>query len=395
MYLTREEERILAGEEGPSRQLAMKLIVRVGEALGAERLVRVSHVHVSGVSYSNIGDYGLEFIETLAASGRVAVYSTFNPAGFPLGDVEPPYTVPSEDARKQKRIIDALIRMGFEPSGTCIPYTLREPRPGEHLAWGESSAVAVANTLYGARTNREGGPVALAAALVGRTYLWGLHLDENRRPTKLVKVEASIRDGLAAGVLGYIVGSRFSGEVPYIDVNPLDKWQVVSLCAAAAASGSTAMCVIKGVSPEDQGPPLGVEKVAVDRRDIEAAREEVETAGIDEAELFFTGCPHHPKRAVSKILQVLERYGVSRLRRPIWIAIPGGAAGSLRKAIAGLRERGIHVLPGTCLVVSTLSKAGIRAIATDSVKTAFYMPRRHGVRVALSSLEDFVKKYGV
>ncbi|HIQ23888.1 MAG TPA: DUF521 domain-containing protein [Pyrodictium delaneyi] len=395
MYLTREEERILAGEEGPSRQLAMKLIVRVGEALGAERLVKVSHVHVSGVSYSNIGDYGLEFIEALAASGRVAVYSTFNPAGFPLGGLEPPYAVPREYVNKQKKIIDTLIRMGFEPSGTCIPYTLREPRLGEHLAWGESSAVAVANTLYGARTNREGGPVALAAALVGRIYLWGLHLDHNRRPTKLVKVGASIRDVLTAGVLGYIVGSSFSGEVPYIEVNPLDKWQVVSLCAAAAASGNTAMCIIKGISPEDQGPPLGVEKVAVDRRDIEAAREEVETASIDEAELFFTGCPHHPEHVVNKILHVLERHGVSRLRRPIWVAIPGSAARSLRRAIAGLRERGVYILPGTCLVVSTLSRAGIKAIATDSVKTAFYMPRRHGIRVALSFLEDFVKKYGV
>ena len=91
----------------------------------------------------------------------------------------------------------------------------------------------------------------------------------------------------------------------------------------------------------------------------------------------------------------MERHGVSRLRRPIWIAIPGSVAGSLRKALAGLRERGIHVLPGTCLVVSTLSRAGIRAIATDSVKTAFYMPRRHGIRVALSSLDDFVEEYGV
>ncbi|KSW11711.1 hypothetical protein CF15_02525 [Pyrodictium occultum] len=393
MYLTREEERILKGEEGPARQLAMKLLVRIGEALGAERLIRISHAHVSGVSYSNIGDPGLEFIEGLASGGRVAVYSTFNPAGAPLG-MDPPYPVPREHVEKQARIVKALLRMGFEPSGTCIPYALRRPRPGEHLAWGESSAVAVANTLYGARTNREGGPVALAAALVGRTYLWGLHLEENRRPTITVRVETLPRGEVEAGLLGYMIGKLFSGELPYLDAGRLTKRQVIAMCAAAAASGSTAMCVVRHVSPEDQGPPGGVERAALGPDDLREAREEVESASLDEAELFFTGCPHHPEHVVNRVLELMEAHGVSRLRRPVWIAVPGRASRPLATLAGELARRNIRILPGTCLVVSTLGRSGLKAIATDSVKSAFYLPRRHGVRVALASLEDFVKAYG-
>lgn len=392
MYLTREEERILNGEEGLARQLAMKLIVRVGEALGAERLVKVAHVHASGISYSNIGDYGLEFIETLAGDGKVSVYSTFNPAGFPLGE-EPPYPVPETHVEKQRRIMDALLRMGFELSATCTPYMLREPRPGEHLAWGESSAVAVANTLYGARTNREGGPVALAAALVGRIYLWGLHLDENRRPTVFVRVNTGVDGELGAGVLGYLVGKNLSGELPYIDVRMKARRQVISLCAAAAAAGNTAMCVIRGISPEDRGVPTGVEKIVVDGDALRRTREEVETASIEEAELFFTGCPHHSSDVVGKVVELLEARSVTRLRRPVWIAVPGNMGEPLRRYGEWLRRRGVYLLPGTCLVVSTLRKSGVRAIATDSVKTAFYMPRRHGVRVALASLREFIEAY--
>ncbi|ABM81448.1 universally conserved protein [Hyperthermus butylicus DSM 5456] len=319
---------MLSGEYGEAVRKALTVIVRVGEALGAERLVEITHAHVSGISYFNIGDVGLEFIEELARmGGRVRVHATFNPTGIPLSEEglweDNAILVGAAEAEKQLRIIRALTRMGFKFTATCIPYKLRRPRPGEHLAWGESSAVAVANTLYGARTNREGGPVALAAALTGRIYYWGLHLDENRKPTMLIRVKNIVLDELAAGLLGHLVGRSYQDQLPYIDAELEGTRAVISMCGAAAASGNTAMCIVRNYSPEDRGAPEKVETVEVTARDLKAERELVETASLEEADVFFTGCPHHDWSIVHTVLTLLESSGVRRLRKPMWIALPG------------------------------------------------------------------------
>jgi predicted aconitase len=398
MYLTREEEKMLNGEYGEATRKAMKLIVRVGEALGAERLVEISHAHASGISYDNIRDAGLEFMrDMLQGGGRARVYATYNPVGMEVWDgapLDPVLRLDPVFRAKQAEIIRILEAMGFKRSITCIPYRMREPRPGEHLAWGESSAVAVANTLYGARTNREGGPIALAAALTGRTYLWGLHLPENRRPRVLLRLEGAqgpLREP-QAGVLGYMLGEAFGNRVAYVDAAIDAPRGVQALCAAAAAAGSTGMCIVRGVSPEDNGPPREPEdKLTITMRDVEAKAQEIAPADPAEADLFFTGCPHHGPEAAQHALHILQRLGGGRLCKPVWIAVPGYEAPRLRSLAARLAERNIHLLPGTCLVVSRL-RGVADTVATDSVKTAFYLPRRHGVSVALTSLEEFIRR---
>ncbi|NOZ88615.1 MAG: DUF521 domain-containing protein [Crenarchaeota archaeon] len=392
MYLTREEERILNGEEGEAKAVALKLVVKVGEALGAERLVEINHAHASGISYDNIGEPGLRFMKRLLESGgRVAVFSTYNPAGTSFLDDAPVNRDP-ELLQKQLEVIRTLEAMGFRRSATCIPYTLRQPGLGEHLAWGESSAVAVANSIYGARSNREAGPLALAAALVGRTYRWGLHLPENRKPSIHVRVETGVEGELGAGLVGYIVGRLSGNLVPYIDTGEgaLDERQGIALCAAAAASGSTAMCLLKGLSPEDHGPPREpIERVAIGEAELREALDELSTAEPGEAEVFFTGCPHHePASILEKVRSLVERYGPPR--RPLWIAVPGSVPPGLAAEARRLRRMNIVLLPGTCLVVTRL-RGLVDTVATDSVKTAFYIARRHRTRVALVNLEDYFR----
>ncbi len=382
---------MLNGEYGEAVSRALKLIVRVGEALGAERLVRIAHAHASGISYFNIGDAGLEFIEQLASEGgRASVFATFNPVGIPLNANEDVLPANAEEREKQARIISALLRMGFKPSATCIPYMLRRPSLGEHLAWGESSAVAVANTLFGARTNREGGPIALAAAITGRVYEWGLHLDEARKPRVLVQVEAPSLDPLQAGLLGYLLGVWVGDKVAYVDAALDSKRSVISLCAAAAAAGSIGMCIVKGFSPEDAGKPADVEdRIAVEAKDLHKAMEEVSSASLEEAEAFFTGCPHHWFDIMSRLVTLFRYKGLSRLRKPLYVAVPGFMPRWAANIVKLLREKSVFVVPGTCLVVAKLSKL-YRTIATDSLKAAFYLPRRHGIRVALARVEEFI-----
>ncbi|HSJ53413.1 MAG TPA: aconitase X, partial [Anaerolineae bacterium] len=203
MNLNSEEQDMLSGRQGPATRKAMQILLALGTIYGAERMVPVTSVQVAGVSYDNLGEAGLRFLSDMAAGGAKArVRTTLNPAGM---DVEnwPALGIRPEFAERQVQVIDAFARMGIEPTCTCAPYLVGNlPGPGEHIAWAESSAVCYANSVLGARTNREGGPSALAAALTGRTPEYGCHLDENRSPGLTVQVEARLQGSSDFGALG-------------------------------------------------------------------------------------------------------------------------------------------------------------------------------------------------
>ena len=184
----------------------------LGDIFGAERLVPVRSAQIAGVSFKNIGEAGLEWISDL--QGRVVVPSILNPAGMDLCRWKE-MGISEEFASRQKAIIEAYRRLGVTIDCTCTPYQIYDTLAsrGDHLAWSESSAVSYANSIIGARTNREGGPSALAAALVGKTALYGYHLDENRMPTHLVVVDADLQ-GSDFGALGFLAGRIVKDGVP-------------------------------------------------------------------------------------------------------------------------------------------------------------------------------------
>jgi predicted aconitase len=205
MELEPGDERILAGEYGETRQKMLEILVALGKVFGAERLVSVKSVQVSGASYKTIGKYGLEWLEQLDA--RAVVSAVLNPIGMPRGrwqemGVDPVF------AEKQNAVIAAYERLGIRLECTCTPYYLNSPGYKDHLAWSESSAVSYANSVIGARTNREGGPAALAAAIIGKTPCYGLHFAANRTPQLVVDVATGGRDLSVAhyGALGYLTG---------------------------------------------------------------------------------------------------------------------------------------------------------------------------------------------
>ena len=390
MHLTRLEERILEGEEGEVRARALRVVVRVGEALGATRLVEISHAHASGISYNNIGEPGLQLLRELAGSGgRVRVYSTVNPIGM---DAEnwAEMRVPRRFAEKQMEVLRALEKMGFSLTLTCTPYYIRRPGLGEHLAWGESSAVAYANSLLGARTNREGGPLAIMAALAGRTYYAGLHLEENRRPSILVEAEPP-RSSLEAALLGGYLGRMLrGGEIPYvrgIPRNTAEHW-LKEMCAAAGALGSLALCLIEGVSPEARQPPREAERISVSREDLLGLADELGSS--EEPELYYLGCPHSSVEELELLYKLLR----GRVKKEFWVTL---SRHQYREAVSRglvrrLEARGVRVWRDTCPVVAPFKHLGYRVIATNSVKAAFYMPRLHGVRVVLMDLEEMARR---
>ena len=252
MHLTKEEEKILDGENGEVMGRLFRLLVRLGEIYGADKMIPVGSVQVAGVSYKSIGDPGTEFLEDLGSKGaKVKVLTYLNPAGMDLENWEK-FGFPKDFAKNQLRIMDAFKKMGIVVTSTCTPYLAGNlPRFREHIAWSESSAVSFSNSVIGARTNREGGPSALAAAICGITPNYGLHIWENRQPTVKVKVDADLIYNSDFGALGYYIGKQVKNKIPYFTgIKEATTDHLKALGAAMAASGAVALYHIEDLTPE-------------------------------------------------------------------------------------------------------------------------------------------------
>jgi len=220
MYLTKDEEEFLNGEKGEVIERMFRLLVNLGDIYNANKMIPVGSVQVAGVSYKSIGDPGTEFLEDMANKGaKVKVLTFLNPAGMDLENWKE-LGFPKDFAKNQLRIMDAFKKMGIVVTSTCTPYLAGNlPRFREHIAWSESSAISFSNSVIGARTNREGGPSALAAAICGVTPNYGLHIWENRQPEIKIKVDAELSFSSDFGALGCYIGKQVKNKISLIPLN--------------------------------------------------------------------------------------------------------------------------------------------------------------------------------
>ena len=384
---------MLAGEHGPALQKAMEIIVALGTIYGAAELVPVTSVQVAGVSYKNLGQAGLDFLREWAAQGaRVRVPTTLNPAGMDLRAWRE-LGFPQTFARQQLAVVEAYRAMGISPTCSCTPYLVGNvPGFGEHVAWAESSAVSFANSVLGARTNREGGPSALAAALTGRTAAYGLHLDENRRARYMVDVRCPLRSGADFGALGYLVGKMVRNAVPYFCLSTLPSpppltLPLKTLGAAMAASGAVALYHVEGVTPEAQrGEMLAPDAERVIIEDLSPAYAAL-NAPVEQIDLVSIGCPH---ASLDEIAEVARAVDDRRLRAALWITTARQIKDRAAEAgyVATIEAAGGRVVADTCLVVAPMDALGFRTLATNSAKMAFYTPSHSGLQVRFGPLEQ-------
>jgi len=257
MRLNDFEQALRAGEMGPARQAAIEQQIQVGRTFDAEDFVEVSQVHLMADTES-LGESGVAYLETVAAlpeeQRRVRVPTVTDPRGIDLCA----YRKLNQEERLaelERRTITAFESMGVLMTDTCINYqTVLPPVQGEHLAFGDTGSTIYANSVCGARSNFEGGPAALAAALTGRVPRYGCHLDGGRRGTHLFEVRerpASLSDW---GALGALVGKRTGSywTVPVItgiDGSPTSD-ELKHFGAALASYGSVPLFHMPGVTPE-------------------------------------------------------------------------------------------------------------------------------------------------
>ena len=390
MYLTKEEERMLDGEEGYAVKKSMEILVALGNIYGAEKLIRVGSVQVAGVSYHNLGDAGLEFLNTLAKDGKVKVLTTLNPAGMDLEDWKK-LGISEKFAKKQNLVIDAFRKMGIIISCTCTPYLIGNlPRYGEHIAWSESSAVTFANSVIGAKTNREGGPSALAAAFVGKTPCYGLHLEENRVPDTHVDVRVKMKKFSDWGALGFSIGKRAENKIPYITgIKDVGLDELKTFCASVVTYGSKPLFYMKEITPGSEKHQLPREKITIEDKDIKEAYESIND-DVDIVNFVCIGCPHSSIKEIARIAKLLENKSISP-NTEFWVA-----TSRQMKQLADKRgyteiiERaGGKIACDTCMAVAPL-KGRFASVATTSAKGCYYS-RHNNMKTKLGSFEECIE----
>lgn len=376
MKLTPEEQGMLDGREGPLAQKCMKVLVTLGEIYGAERMIPVKSVHAPGVSYRVAGDAGLSYVQDASQQGKFKVPMTLNTTGVDGFDLET-LQFPKDFCEGQLALNKAYESMGGVPIYTCTPYVVDGcPGFGEHVAWGESSAIIYVNSVIGARTNREGGPTALAAAVCGCVPAYGYHLDENRRATHLVEVDYDLKTERDYAVMGYYVGKKVGNKVPCftgMKERPVVE-QYKALGAALASSGGIALYHVEGFTPE------APTKEAILKDEYEVVHfgkteyEEVERFFTlkEPADLVVIGCPHCTINEVAEVAAGLEG---KKVAVDTWICLSHQVYALAERMgyVDTIRNAGATFVRDTCPILCPTSPKGYKGVATNSGKLAHYI----------------------
>ena len=408
MFLTNEEEKMANGEYGETIRKSMDILIALGDIYGAEKFVDIKSAQVSGVSYKTIGQAGLEYLEDLAStseiiynengtisdkSGIATISATLNPAGTDLDNWED-FGFPADFARKQVDICNAYGALGISTTCTCTPYLIGNvPRFGDHVSWSESSAVAYVNSVIGARTNREGGPGALAAAIVGKTPLYGFHLEENRKANLLVEVESEL-ERADFGALGYAVGQIVKDGIPYFKMQnkpyEVSNGNLKALGAALASSGAVALYHVEDVTPEYMSAAVDdvEDKITITKDDIVNTREKLSTAD-GYADLVCLGCPHASLEEVKEVAEIVKG---KKIKNELWVCTSINIKEAAKRLgyLETIEKAGGKICCDTCMVVAPIEQMGYEVIGVNSAKAANYVPSMCGLRVIYNDIEDLL-----
>ena len=395
MYLTQYEQDMLDGKYGQMVKRSMKVLAALGKIYGAECMVEVQNVHSPGVSYRVAGNAGLAYVKDASEDAQFCVPTTLNTIGIDEQDWRE-VGFPEEFSLKQLELSAAYRKMGAIPLNTCTPFLCGSlPRFGEHVAWGESSAICFVNSVLGARTNREGGPSALAAAITGRVPKYGFHLDENRKATYLVKVEKEPKTDKDFAVLGYSVGRQVGTEVPVFDgftrLPSIENYK--ALCAALASSGAVALFHIAGYTPEaptvDAVLADGAKTIVLDQAAYDKVTEKFSYTGP--VDFVVLGCPHV---SILEMREIAEQLAGKTLKSDLWVCVSRQVKllGDRMGYTKIITDAGGEIICDTCPVLCyTLRDRQYKTVATNSGKMAHYAPGHWDLQPLLVNTDECIR----
>ena len=383
----------------------MRLVVRAAEVTGAQRLIDVTRAHVDSCLYH--GEATLDFVRHLAKGrARVRIPTTLNVGALDLLHPE----LNRGDRRTADRgrlLMDRYRALGARPTFTCAPYQLADVRPalGEQVAWGESNAICFCNSVLGARTNRYGDFIDIAAAITGRVPDAGLHRTDERRATLVLRLASDVPVALHDAdilfpVLGIVLGRRAGSAVAVIDgmAPGQSEDRLKALGASAASSGPVAMFHVVGSTPEaptlddamQHRAPERVELIPL--AELRAARDELSTAAGERLVAVSLGTPH---ASVAELERYAAMLGDRRVHPDVECLISTARdvlALASERGIAGrLRDAGVELLVDTCSYVSPVLRHAAGPVMTDSGKWAYYAPGNIGASVVFGSPAECIR----
>jgi hypothetical protein len=381
LQLTREEEKGLKGDYGPTLAAAYRILVAIGEATEAERLTKIKWAHLSGVNYNTIGDAGVMFLEKFSKESRVKVKTTINPMGF---DRTQPPKLSKNFLTKQMSIINSYKRMGAVTSFTCIPYELFSVAKGSAVSFAESNAAIFSNSILDLFTNKESALSALASSVTGKAPYSNLRKEEQRRAKFSIKPFFPPKTELDWGLLGYFAGKVSNeGCINFDDVSHLDLRRAKSLSAAIGTSGSCGMFTI------NQGE--GKEVITYEPKDADSVKDELCTS--EDGDVIVFGSPQLGMNDLSYLANHVEGRRFQK-RCMIFCARAVHGSASRNGIVDKLSKAGCKFICDSCSCLTPLiSRKETDSAITNSIKAAYYLNHFNKVRVCLKDMKTIIKDH--
>lgn len=397
MQLTDEEKGMLEGREGRGVQRAMELLVALGKAFEAERMIPVRRAHVA-LSGQEGDTYWCQLLVDGGATCKVP--PTTNPS-WDVKGLTKLYEVSEAELELGLRTIDVYRRIGAKLTFCCTPgLGTNVPAFGEHVAFSESSATPYVNAVLGARSNRESSCSALASAVTGVTPLYGYHFDENRAGTMLVDIEARPKDAYDWGIMGYYIGKFAGSRIPVLSFRHLDRRpspeELLYLGAEMATSGCVAMYHIVGVTPEAPTTTAALRGKAPEftlpvlPKHLAEQEEEISEKG-GKINLVMLGCPHYTYDQLRELASLLENRVVHK-DVAFWVLTSFDAIELARRSghLEMIEKSGCRLVPDTCIDEPCWKSFEGGLGVTDSPKCMYYRERR-GQPFVVRRLADCVE----
>jgi predicted aconitase len=390
MKLTSLQQSYLDGDSGEAVRLSTEILLKLGEAFGAQRFIPIKSAHILG-HYGSLHNAGLEFLEKLVkAGGKCKVPTTVDPSSVDFRRHRR-FKVPQEYIEKQKRLKEAVKKLGVIPSWSCTPYlSANVPGFGDNIAWAESSAVAYANSIIGVRTNRTPFGIDICSSITGLIPEFGLYVESKRKGSVLFDVQAGDLSDFDFHTLGAYIGQKSGSEVPVIRGIPPrvsnDNWKCFA--AGAASAGSVSLFHVLGVTPEAclKDPFQGEEPkytFVITRDDLEEMEEKINTADpSDHVDMVTLGCPLFSVEELKSIYTKMRGRHVKK-GMYFWIYLTEETYHSGKKIglTTSLEKAGVWFSTQTCATVSPVKVWGFSHIMTNSAKCALVVPSEHHAKI--------------
>jgi predicted aconitase len=382
LELTKSEEKILAGSEGEIYASAYRVLLAIGQATEAEKLVPIEWAHVSGVNYNTIGDAGVDFLQEVSNGVRFRVKTTINPMGY---DRSKANTLSQNFLSRQTQIVKSYKKMGAIQSFSCTPYEIFQlPKKGTSVSFAESSAAVFSNSFLGLMTNKESALSALASAITGKSPYSDLRIEKSRTPKVALKCRGiDINTETDYGLLGYIAGKIAKEScIAFSDLE--SEMEMMPAKAISSGLGTSGSC---GMFTSDDQPVS--ESVGIDQEEMSKAKDELNSE--EDGDLILFGSP---QLGLSELTYLHDLLGGRKFNKKCMIFCSRYVHDQARKIglASKIESSGAEFMSDSCMCLSPLvTRDNTDSIITNSVKGAYYMKSSNRVGVALKDMKTIVR----